>query len=74
MEEQPEETYDKVCAYCHEANVGPVLDGPGAAARVRPRHRALGQPRDAAPAFRPTEIDDEILAGVAKLIATSTAK
>ncbi|MBS0435259.1 MAG: cytochrome c, partial [Proteobacteria bacterium] len=28
----------------------------------------------AMPAFRPTEIDDEILAGVAKLISTSPAK
>ena len=56
-----QETYDKVCAYCHEANVGPVLTGrklPPEYVRaiVRSGNRAM-------PAFRPTEIDDEILAG-----------
>lgn len=67
-----QETYDKVCAYCHEANVGPVLTG----RKLPPEYiRAIVRSGNRAmPAFRPTEIDDEILAGVAKLIATSTAK
>lgn len=64
-----QEAYQKVCAYCHEANVGPVLTGrnlPPAyiVALVRAGNRAM-------PAFRPSEIDDEMLNSLARIIAAS---
>ena len=64
-----QEVYRKVCANCHEVEVGPVLTGrnlPPEYIRtiVRTGHRAM-------PAFRPTEIDDATLASVAQLIASS---
>ena len=60
------EVYAKVCGYCHESNVGPVIRGrdlPVAYIRtiVRNGHRAM-------PAFRPSEIDDESLAKLAEYI------
>lgn len=65
------EVYDKVCGYCHEANVGPVLTGRNLMpeyiqAIVRNGNRAM-------PAFRESEIDDAALTGVAKLVSTSTS-
>jgi mono/diheme cytochrome c family protein len=65
------EIYDKVCGYCHEANVGPVITGRNLMpeyiqAIVRNGNRAM-------PAFRESEIDDAALAGVVKLVSTSPA-
>lgn len=65
------EVYDKVCGYCHEANVGPVITGRNLMpeyiqAIVRNGNRAM-------PAFRESEIDDAALAGVVKLVSTSTS-
>lgn len=62
-----QEAYAKVCAYCHEANVGPVLKGRNLEVdyvrhMVRFGNRAM-------PSFRPTEIDDETLAQIARLVA-----
>ncbi len=53
-----QEAYDKVCGYCHEKGVGPVIKGRGAP----PEYRAIvRQGRRAMPQFRKTEIDDETL-------------
>ncbi|NMF88259.1 c-type cytochrome [Aromatoleum petrolei] len=65
------EVYDKVCRYCHEANVGPVLKG-----RALPEEyvrRVVRMGNRAMPAFRPTEIDDATLADVARRINGSEA-
>ena len=64
-----QEVYDKVCGYCHEANVGPVITGRNLLpdyikAVVRNGNRAM-------PAFRESEINDAALAGVVKLVSTS---
>ncbi len=66
-----QEVYNKVCAYCHEANVGPVLTGRNLMpdyikSVVRNGNRAM-------PAFRESEINEAALAGVIKLVSTSTA-
>jgi mono/diheme cytochrome c family protein len=66
-----QEIYDKVCGYCHEANVGPVITGRNLMpeyiqAIVRNGNRAM-------PAFRESEINDAALAGVVKLVSTSTS-
>lgn len=66
-----QEVYNKVCAYCHEANVGPVLTGRNLMpdyikSVVRNGNRAM-------PAFRESEINEAALAGVVKLVSTSTA-
>jgi mono/diheme cytochrome c family protein len=66
-----QEVYNKVCGYCHEANVGPVLTGRNLmpeyiTAIVRNGNRAM-------PAFRESEINDAALAEVAKLVNASTA-
>lgn len=63
--------YDKVCRYCHEAGVGPVIKG----RQLPPEYvkRVVRFGNRAMPSFRPTEIDDAALAAVATLIASSTA-
>ncbi|MBI5899220.1 MAG: cytochrome c [Rhodocyclales bacterium] len=66
-----QEIYNKVCAYCHEANVGPVITGRNLMpdyikSVVRNGNRAM-------PAFRESEINEAALAGVVKLVSTSTA-
>ena len=66
-----QEIYDKVCGYCHEANVGPVITGRNLMpeyiqAIVRNGNRAM-------PAFRESEINDAALAGVVKLVSSSPA-
>lgn len=63
------EVYAKVCAYCHEQGVGPVIRGralPPVYIRnmVRNGNRAM-------PSFRVAEIDDESLAKVAEYISTN---
>lgn len=66
-----QEIYDKVCGYCHEVNIGPVILGRNLLpdyikSVVRNGNRAM-------PAFRESEIDDAALAGVVKLVSTSAA-
>ncbi|NMG53838.1 c-type cytochrome [Aromatoleum aromaticum] len=63
------EVYQKVCRYCHEANVGPALKGRELPAEYVQRVVRMGN--RAMPAFRPSEIDDALLAEVARLINTS---
>ena len=65
------EVYDKVCGYCHEANVGPQLKG-----RALPEEYIRNVVRignRAMPAFRPSEVDDATLADVARRISSSAA-
>lgn len=64
-----QEVYDKVCGYCHEANVGPVITGRNLLPDyirvvVRNGNRAM-------PAFRESEISNAALAEVVKLVSTS---
>jgi mono/diheme cytochrome c family protein len=66
-----EETYRKVCAYCHEAGVGPYLLGrqfPAVVIQFIARNglRAM-------PAMKPGFIDDVALKNVAEFIEKSTA-
>ena len=66
------EIYAKICAYCHEAQVGPQIrnrDLPAAYIRavVRNGNRAM-------PAFRPSEIDDESLVKLADFISNKDAQ
>ncbi|MDP1788264.1 cytochrome c [Nitrosomonas sp.] len=66
------EIYTKICAYCHEAHVGPQIrnrDLPAAYIRavVRNGNRAM-------PAFRPSEIDDESLVKLADFISNKDAQ
>lgn len=65
------EVYAKVCAFCHEAQVGPMIRGRGLdpiyiSFMVRHGNRAM-------PAFRAAEIDDESLAKVAEYVSKSPA-
>lgn len=65
------EVYAKVCAFCHEANVGPTIRGRGLdptyiTFMVRHGNRAM-------PAFRAAEIDDESLAKVAEYVSKAAA-
>lgn len=60
------EVYAKICAYCHEHNVGPVIRGrslPAVYIRTIVRNG-----RWAMPAFRAAEIDDESLTKLADYI------
>jgi mono/diheme cytochrome c family protein len=63
------EVYAKVCAYCHEQGVGPVIRGralPPVYVRtiVRNGNRAM-------PSFRAAEIDDETLEKLAEYISAN---
>lgn len=65
------EVYDKVCGYCHEANVGPQLKG-----RALPQEyirNVVRMGNRAMPAFRVSEIDDATLADVARRISGEAA-
>lgn len=66
------EIYAKVCAYCHEANVGPKIlnrELPVAYIRAIVRSGIL-----AMPAFRSSEIDDESLAKLANFISQKASQ
>lgn len=63
------QVYQKVCAHCHEAGVGPVIKG-----RSLPTlyiERVVRHGNRAMPSFRPSEIDDVALADVARVISTA---
>lgn len=55
------QVYEKVCGYCHETGLGPVIKGRGAPAEFK---QIVRSGRRAMPAFRPSEIDDRALAQV----------
>jgi mono/diheme cytochrome c family protein len=65
------EVYSKVCALCHETNVGPVLRGRG----LDPLYiRLIVRNGDRAmPAFRASEIDDKSLEQLAEYVANTPA-
>lgn len=55
-----QEAYEKVCGYCHDKGIGPLIKGqnkPGDMVRVLVRTGS-----GAMPPFRRSEIDDETLA------------
>jgi 4-cresol dehydrogenase (hydroxylating) cytochrome subunit len=61
-----QEAYSKVCGFCHERGIGPVIKGTGKSPElirmvVRSGNRAM-------PAFRSTEIDDATLTKIAEYI------
>jgi len=61
--------YDKICQYCHESGVGPVLWGRELHSdyiAMRTRQGFAGMP-----SFRSTDIDDATLAKLADMIAKS---
>ncbi|MEX5219560.1 MAG: cytochrome c [Nitrospira sp.] len=65
------EVYTKVCALCHETNTGPAIRGRGLDPMyirliTRNGYRAM-------PAFRASEIDDEVLEKLAEYISKTTA-
>lgn len=64
-----QEAYQKVCAYCHEANVGPMLTG----RKLQPEYivALVRVGNQAMPAFRASEINDEVLNSLAQMIAAS---
>jgi cytochrome c5 len=57
----PADTYEKICRYCHDTGVGPVVKGRG----LQPAYIAatVRAGRNGMPAFRPSEISNaELLA------------
>ena len=68
-ERPPQAVYAKTCGYCHGSNVGPILLGRSLPPEAIKAIVRSGQ--NAMPAFRPTEITDTELDGVAAWISTS---
>lgn len=65
------EVYAKVCAFCHETKIGPVIRGRALdplyiGYTVRHGNRAM-------PAFRSSEIDDQSLEKVAEYVSKTAA-
>ncbi|WP_408590738.1 c-type cytochrome [Novosphingobium sp.] len=67
----PEQVYSSTCAYCHGANVGPVIRGRALPAAMV--EMTVRQGRNAMPAFRPSEISPAELHGLAQWIEASPA-
>ena len=72
VEGQGKRFFEKVCAKCHEAGIGPVLTGRGLepifyTTIARHGNRAM-------PAFRMTDIDDATLQDLAVYLSKSPAK
>ena len=72
VEGQGKRYYEKVCAKCHEAGIGPVITGRGLepvifTTIVRYGNRAM-------PAFRVTDIDDATLQDLAVYLSKTPAK
>ncbi|ARO87812.1 cytochrome C [Nitrosospira lacus] len=61
------EVYAKVCGYCHDAQVGPVIRGRALPAAYI--HAVVRNGNRAMPAFRPSEIDNQSLAKLAEYIS-----
>lgn len=64
--------YEKVCARCHEAGIGPVLLGRGLPPAMFTTIARAGL--NGMPAFRVSDVDDATLQAVADYLATSKAK
>ena len=72
LEGQGKRYYDKVCAKCHEVDIGPVITGRGLdpvvfTTIVRHGNRAM-------PAFRVTDIDDATLQDLANYLSKTPPK
>lgn len=63
--------YEKTCAKCHEAGVGPNLKGRGFPAATYVIIARNGM--NAMPAFRVTDIDDATLQNLGEYLAQTTA-
>lgn len=57
-----QEAYEKVCGYCHERGIGPVIRGQDKLPELV--HLMVRSGSGAMPAFRRTEIDDKTLAAI----------
>jgi mono/diheme cytochrome c family protein len=66
----PEVVYAKTCGYCHGRNVGPIILGRNLPADYVKTMARNG--RNAMPAFRPTEVTNGELNGLANWISTSS--
>ncbi|MDX9875856.1 MAG: cytochrome c [Spongiibacteraceae bacterium] len=66
-DQQTREVYDNYCGGCHEAGIGPVIAGMPAALNVWKARTSTG----AMPRFTRTDISDEMLDAVARLIEAS---
>lgn len=64
--------YEKVCARCHEAGIGPMLLGRELPPVLITTIARSG--RNAMPAFRISDVDDQTLEAVAAFVSTSKAK
>lgn len=67
-----QDVYNKVCAYCHDTGIGPLITGRQLPAEyvqtiVRIGNRAM-------PSFRESEISDDMLKRVAQLINSSAPR
>ena len=66
----PEVVYAQTCGYCHGRNVGPIILGRHLPADYIKMTARNG--RNAMPAFRPTEVTNDELDGLATWISTSS--
>lgn len=57
-----QEAYDKVCSYCHDHGIGPLIKGQATLPELVQLMVRSGS--GAMPAFRRTEIDDKTLAEI----------
>jgi mono/diheme cytochrome c family protein len=64
-----EQVYASTCAYCHGANIGPVIRGRALPAAMV--EMTVRQGRNAMPAFRPSEISPAELNDLAQWIEAS---
>lgn len=65
------QVYAKVCGRCHETGVGPVITGRNLAPEYYQRKVRSGL--RAMPAFRSSEIDDALLAKLARMLSATPA-
>lgn len=63
--------YEKICAKCHEAGIGPVLKGRGLSPETVIVFARIGV--NAMPAFRVTDIDDATLRDVGVYLSKAPA-
>jgi len=66
----PAVVYAKTCGYCHGRNVGPIILGRHLPADYIKMTARNG--RNAMPAFRPTEVTNDELNGLATWISTAS--
>ncbi|WP_353228901.1 cytochrome c [Novosphingobium sp.] len=67
----PQTVYAQTCGYCHGRNVGPIILGRHLPAEYIRQMARSG--RNGMPAFRPTEVTNAELDGLAQWISASAA-